>query len=244
LRSPKHRIAGVEALVGLWPRAIFDMRELSLHILDVMQNSLEAGATLIELTVDEDLPADRLTITVRDNGRGMDEATLARVTDPFFTTRKTRHVGLGIPLFQAAAERCDGDLRLASQVGVGTTLTADFQHSHLDRAPLGDLTGTLMSVILGGTCEVGYVHRVVRRVDKETSRQGEIVRLVEREGGKGEEAERNEHADFEVREFEFHTADIRAELGDAPLSHPEVREWLRQFITEGEAALNIVTPDV
>ena len=177
------------------------MRELSLHILDAMQNSLEASATRVELTIEEDLVADQLTITIHDNGRGMDEATLARVSDPFFTTRKTRHVGLGIPLFKAAAERCNGNLTLSSQVGVGTTLVAKFQHSHIDRAPLGDLNGTLMSFILGGACDLNFIHRI------------------------GD------------REFAFDTQTIKAELGDISLSHAAVREWLQQFIAEGEAAL-------
>lgn len=136
------------------------MRELSLHILDVLQNSLEAGATRVELTIDEDLTADRLTITVRDDGRGMSEAQLARIFDPFYTTRKTRHVGLGLPLLKAATERCNGNLTITSQPGQGTTLQATFQHSHIDRAPLGDMTGTLMSFILAGQCDLCYTHRV------------------------------------------------------------------------------------
>jgi len=177
------------------------MRELSLHILDAMENSLEVGATLIEVIIEEDLAADWLTITVRDNGRGMSEAQLARVFDSFFTTRSTRHVGLGIPLFNAAAERCNGKLAVTSQPGKGTTLQATFQHSHIDRAPLGDIEGTLLTIILCGSCDVHYVHRV---------------------GG---------------REFAFHTADMRAELGEIPLTRPEVRHWLEEFITEGEAGL-------
>jgi len=188
------------------------MRELSLHILDALQNSLEAGATVVELVVDEDLPADRLTITVRDNGRGMDAATLARATDPFFTTRQTRRVGLGIPLFKAAAEHCNGDFAITSEPGKGTTLTATFQHSHLDRAPLGDMAGTLLSFILGATCDVHYVHR--------------------RATGAGETGEDNGP---EVQEFEFDTREIKAELGDVSLSHPTVREWLRKLLAEGEA---------
>lgn len=187
------------------------MRELSLHILDALQNSLEAGATLVELTVDEDLPADRLTITVRDNGQGMDQATLARATDPFFTTRKTRHVGLGIPLFKAATERCNGDFAITSAPGKGATLVATFQHSHIDRAPLGDMVGTLLSFILGGMCDVRYVHRR-RQGDKET-----------RDAPK---------------EFAFDTREIKAELGDVPLTHPAVREWLRQLLIEEEAELS------
>jgi signal transduction histidine kinase len=100
------------------------MRELSLHILDALENSREAGATAIELVVEEDTTADRLAITIRDNGRGMSQAQLDRIGDPFFTTRTTRHVGLGIPLFKAAAERCNGNLTVTSQPGRGTTLQA------------------------------------------------------------------------------------------------------------------------
>lgn len=177
------------------------MRELSLHILDALQNSLEARATLVELVIEEDQAADRLVIIIRDNGRGMDEATLARVVDPFYTTRKTRHVGLGIPLFRVAAERCNGELVITSQPGKGTMLRAVFQHSHLDRAPLGDMTGTLLSFILGGNCDLSYVHCV------------------------------------NGREFALSTAEIKAELGDVPISHPAVREWFRGFIEEGEATL-------
>ena len=88
------------------------MRELSLHILDVLQNGREAGATEVRLTIDEDHSADRLSVTVEDNGRGMNEEIMERVLDPFFTTRKTRHVGLGLPLFAAAAQRCNGNLKL------------------------------------------------------------------------------------------------------------------------------------
>ena len=130
------------------------MRELSLHILDILQNSVEAGATRVELSVVEDLAADRLTIEVRDNGRGIPPDKLPHVFDPFYTSRKTRHVGLGLPLLKAAAERCNGDATIVSEVGAGTTLTAIFQHSHLDRAPLGDMTGTLLSFVLGGACEL------------------------------------------------------------------------------------------
>lgn len=182
------------------------MRELSLHILDTLENSLEAGATSIELIIGEDLVADRLTITIRDNGRGMSEAQLARIFDPFFTTRSTRHVGLGIPFFKAAAELCNGSLTVTSQLGKGTTLQATFQHSHIDRAPLGDITGTLLAFILAGQCDLHYLHRV------------------------------------DEREFEFDTAEIQAELGDVPLTHPAVRKWLQEFIAEGEEELGRLAP--
>jgi len=196
------------------------MRELSLHILDILQNSVEAGATRVELSISEDLAADRLTIEVCDNGRGIAADKLLHVFDPFHTSRKTRHVGLGLPLLKAAAERCDGDATITSEVGVGTTLIVTFRHSHLDRAPLGDMTGTLLSFVLGGACELKYVHRVTSR--------SEDGRLENWEDGAG---------DTEARQFDCDTAEIKAELGNIPLTHPEVREWLRQFITEGEAAL-------
>jgi anti-sigma regulatory factor (Ser/Thr protein kinase) len=210
------------------------MRELSLHILDILQNSVEAGATRVALSIVEDLAADRLTIEVRDNGRGIAPDKLPHVFDPFYTSRKTRHVGLGLPLLKAAAERCNGDATITSEVGAGATVTATFQHSHLDRAPLGDMVGTLMSFVLGGACELGYVHRVVGRlVDWEDGRSGGAGRRVDKETRKhGDEVE-----NWETRAFAFDTAELRAELGDVPLAHPEVREWLRQFINESETAL-------
>ena len=141
------------------------MRELSLHILDVLENSLEAGATRIELSIVEDLESDVLTIGIADNGRGMTADFAGRVLDPFVTTRSTRHVGLGLPLFAAAAERCNGKISVQSQPGVGTMVEATFQHSHIDRAPLGDLIGTLMAVLLSERpVDICYRHSVDGRV--------------------------------------------------------------------------------
>ncbi len=139
------------------------MRELSLHILDALENSLEAGADRVELVIEEDPEADRLHITIRDNGRGMSAEQLARAFDPFYTTRKTRHVGLGLPLFKAAAQRCNGDVTLDSREGQGTTLQATFQYSHIDRAPLGDMPRTLLVFLQGGACDLVYRHRVGER---------------------------------------------------------------------------------
>lgn len=137
------------------------MRELALHILDIVQNSLEAGATCIEVCIVEDIKADMLEIRIADNGRGMDDTLLARVLDPFVTTRKTRRVGLGLPLLAAAAQRCNGDLKIESQLGKGTAVTATFQHSHIDRAPLGDLESTLMAILLANqNVDLIYRHRV------------------------------------------------------------------------------------
>jgi len=137
------------------------VRELSLHVLDVLENALAADATLIELEINEDSAANRLSIRVTDNGRGMDAETVARVSDPFFTTRTTRDIGLGLPLFRAAAQRCNGDLTLRSQRGVGTEVLAEFERDHLDRAPLGDMKSTLLGVILSDRVrDLRYEHRV------------------------------------------------------------------------------------
>lgn len=135
------------------------MRELSLHILDIVQNSLAAGATLIEIRVDEDEGRDRLTIEIKDNGCGMDQETVERALDPFMTSRTTRKVGLGLPLFAAAAERCGGSLTICSRPGRGTTVTANFIYSHLDRAPLGDMVSTVVSLITAnGSVDFVYSH--------------------------------------------------------------------------------------
>jgi hypothetical protein len=139
------------------------MRELSLHILDVVENAIEADAHHVNLAIVEDLNADRLSITIRDDGRGMDAEVARKARDPFFTTRTTRHVGLGIPLFAAAAERCGGALTIDSAPDRGTTIEATFQHSHIDRAPLGDMPATLMCILMRDqNLNVHYVHRVLR----------------------------------------------------------------------------------
>jgi len=129
-----------------------------MHILDLVQNSIAAGAATINIWVTEDLKADLMEITISDNGRGMTPELVDRVSDPFFTTRTTRKVGLGIPLFKAAAERCGGWLTIQSTVGEGTLVTARFQHSHIDRAPLGDMVETIV-VLLVCNPEVNLVYR-------------------------------------------------------------------------------------
>jgi len=125
------------------------VKEIALHLLDIVENSVTAGASQVRICIDEDLEEDQLILVIEDNGRGMDETLLARVTDPFVTSRTTRKVGLGIPLFKAAAEACNGYLRIESAVGHGTKLTADFQRSHIDRMPLGDVAGTMLTLLVG-----------------------------------------------------------------------------------------------
>ena len=124
------------------------MREIALHLLDIVENSVTAGARRVDLSVHEDTVKDRLTIVVQDDGKGMEPELLARVTDPFVTSRTTRKVGLGIPLLKAAAESCQGHLHINSTPGQGTRLEAEFQRSHIDRMPLGDLAGTMLTLLV------------------------------------------------------------------------------------------------
>ena len=152
LDRPSVRELGL-ALGGRDGRALLGggrpMDELALHILDLARNAAEAGARQVEIDVVEDRAGDRLLIEVRDDGRGMAPERLARATDPFYTTRSTRRVGLGLALLEAAARAAGGDVTLESQQGAGTRVRATFRHSHVDRAPLGDLETTLLVLVAG-----------------------------------------------------------------------------------------------
>ena len=124
------------------------MEDLSLHILDIVQNSVSAMADTVSLSVTEDHQNDRLIIAVDDNGRGMDQETARKVLDPFYTTRTTRKVGLGLPLLSAVAEACDGFLAIDSQPGKGARVEAQFSLGHIDRPPLGNITDTMITLIV------------------------------------------------------------------------------------------------
>lgn len=127
------------------------MRELSLNILDICENSLRAKAT--EVRVDVEVTDDIVAIVVADNGCGMTKEFLAKVTDPFTTTRTTRKVGLGLPFIKMEAEMAGGSFDIESNVGSGTTVTTTFQRAHIDRPPLGDLGETMAALMpdLGNT---------------------------------------------------------------------------------------------
>ena len=178
------------------------MKELSLHLLDIAENSVAAGATELELSIAEE--AGRLTMTVSDNGKGMSPELLAQVQDPFTTTRTTRKVGLGLPLLRLSAEQTGGSLSVTGKPGEGTVTTALFHTDHIDCPPLGDVAGAL-SVFLQGsppTMETRFVHRV------------------------GEDS------------FLLDTRELRAVLGDIPLSEPQVVLWIMEHIKEQEALLS------
>ncbi len=123
------------------------MKELSLHVLDVIQNSVSANAANIHLIIHENSSAETLTIIIEDDGKGMAPEVLGKVTDPFFTSRTTRKVGLGIPLFKQNAEISGGSFKITSQLGKGTRVKAVFGLSHFDRPPLGDIAGVVMLMV-------------------------------------------------------------------------------------------------
>ncbi len=137
------------------------MRELSLHILDIVQNSIAAGAEVITVVIKEEEENNQLVIKIADDGCGMTAEEQTKVIDPFVTSRQTREVGLGLPLLKEAAEQCAGSFQLSSQPGAGTTVVAEFEHDHIDRAPLGDMVGTIITVLNSNPkLELVYRHQV------------------------------------------------------------------------------------
>lgn len=135
------------------------MQDFSAHIMDIAQNSVRANATRIEITIEEHLAQDLYSFTISDNGCGMDAETLSRVSDPFFTSRTVRKVGLGIPLLKQNAEATGGHMTIESVVGKGTTTHASFSHSHLDRPPTGDIPGAIVLLAAANPeIEIVYKH--------------------------------------------------------------------------------------
>ncbi len=123
------------------------MRELSLNVLDIAQNSIVAGATLTEIVVEENTKENTLFIGIYDNGSGMTQEQVENVIDPFFTTRTTRKVGMGIPLFKMAAEQTGGSFTIESQKGAGTRVKALFKTDSIDFTPLGDIASTVVTIV-------------------------------------------------------------------------------------------------
>lgn len=178
------------------------MKELSLHVLDIAQNSIKAGATQLQITLSR--PERWLTITIEDDGHGMPPEFLATVTDPFTTTRTTRKVGMGLPLFRLAAEQTGGSLSVESHQATverpehGTKVTAVFDTQHLDCAPVGDMTSTILTLLQGNPeLELTYIRR-----------EGTEEKLLS-------------------------TVEMREVLGEEiPLNAPEVLAWARAFLEE------------
>ncbi|MDP3298410.1 MAG: ATP-binding protein [Thermodesulfovibrionia bacterium] len=133
------------------------MEDLSLHILDIAENSINAGASKIRIKIIENVKKNLLLIEIADNGKGMDENTIKMAQDPFFTTKSNKRVGLGIPFLAQSAREAMGDVSIKSKKGKGTTITATFKYNHIDRKPLGDIEKTL-TVLIAGNPEVDFVY--------------------------------------------------------------------------------------
>jgi hypothetical protein len=174
------------------------MLTLADHILDITENSVRAGAKLIEISIEEDTAQDLLAIEIKDDGHGMSEDVLQKVLDPFYTTKTVRRVGLGLPLLRDAAERAQGHFFLKSQQNSGTQVKATFGLGHLDRQPLGALINTIIILIISNSqVDFFYKHR---------------------------------HND---RRFELDTREIRKEIEDIPINHPEIIKYIRAAMEEG-----------
>jgi hypothetical protein len=136
------------------------VKNLSMHIMDILQNSIEASPTKVEIDINEDTQSNMLTMIIGDNGKGMDKKTAQVASDPFFTTRSTRKVGLGLSLLKQNAERTGGFFSIKSAEGIGTRITAGFVLDNVDRPVLGDIPGV---IVLTATTNIGiqfiYTHK-------------------------------------------------------------------------------------
>jgi len=140
--------------------ALPQMLELSIHVLDIVQNSVAAGATLVEILVTDDFEKDLMTIKIRDNGEAMDIELLQRAADPFTTTKPSKKVGLGLSLLAQAAQDAGGKFEIDSVPGKGTSVSASFVLSSVDRMPLGDMRSTVLSLVFGSPeIDFAYTHR-------------------------------------------------------------------------------------
>ena len=187
------------------------MREIALHLMDIAENSIAAKARNIGIEVHEDLQNDTLTATIIDDGCGMDAETANQALDPFYTTRTTRKVGLGLPLFKLAAEMAEGGLSLLTDSGKGAKVEARFRHSHIDRMPLGDLASTYLALLIAHP-EIHWVF-----VYQTTCKNGN------------------------VDNFEFDDTELKNELGDMPITEPEILKFVRGLIEEGIQASALQT---
>jgi hypothetical protein len=136
------------------------MQDLSLHILDIVENAIASKASHVAIRITEDSDKDQMIVEIEDDGEGIPPHLLEKVVDPFFTTRTTRKIGLGLSLLQQAAQACEGDLKVQSLQGKGTLVRASFRYNHIDRKPLGDMASTMVTLIVGNPqMDFHYVHR-------------------------------------------------------------------------------------
>lgn len=181
------------------------MQDLSLHLMDIIENSITANASLIELIIEKNENENYLRFLISDNGCGMDEKDLRNAIDPFYTSKSERmiKVGLGIPLFKQNAELCNGFFKLESRKNVGTKIIVQFQLDNIDRMPLGNIGDTMLTSIIGHT-NVNFKFELIS-IDK----------------------------NFDKNSFTLNTKEIKDELGNVPINYPDVVQYLDELINEG-----------
>lgn len=140
------------------------MEDISLHILDIAENSIAAGAALVKIRISEDTEKDILSVEIEDNGRGIPEELISKALDPFYTTRTTRNVGFGLSLLAQSAREADGDISIKSKKDTGAVVFAYFRYSHIDRKPLGNIADTF-AVLIAGNPDIDFLYEH-RRNDK------------------------------------------------------------------------------
>lgn len=187
------------------------MQDLSLHLMDIVENSVRAQAKFITIHIGIDEKKEKIIFDIIDDGCGMDKETLENAQNPFYTSKSERKkkVGLGIPLFKQNAEWCNGSFLMKSEINKGTELHAEFQFNHIDRMPLGKLADTIV------TCIIGH---------PETDYNVKFYRIQK---------------DDEPLCFELSTIDIKEELGDIPINYPDVTQFLYQIFNDGIKNTNL-----
>lgn len=153
------------------------MRELSLNILDICKNSTKAKATVVEIELVSSESKDMFSIEIKDNGCGMEEEFLKSIADPFTTTRTTRKVGMGIPLFKMSAEQAEGSFEISSKLGFGTRVFASYKISSVDRMPLGDIAST-MNILIAADPEIDFQLRISNETSRWDFSSLEVVEIV------------------------------------------------------------------
>ncbi len=150
------------------------MEEISLNILDIARNSIKANAT--EVIIKENSDDKKLEVEISDNGTGMDEETLQKVTDPFFSSRKTRKIGLGVPFFKMVALMSGGEFEIKSKLGVGTKVTATFYKDNIDMMPLGNIVDTIITLMTNeSNTDIIFTHALQ---DKTISFDTKVIREI------------------------------------------------------------------
>ncbi len=179
------------------------MAELCYHIIDLVQNSASADANNIYIRLEDSISKDLIVMEIQDDGKGMDDEMQINVQDPFFTTKSGKKVGLGVPLLKETAAMCDGQFNISSVLGEGTSVSASLRKSHIDTPPIGDIKDTILTLLVS---TVGVRENHIPNIDFSYSTDSGSFRLSLNE--------------------------IKEEVGEVSLSHPEVLAFLRQYISE------------